>query len=232
MGIAAIVGSNGGIGRALASAVEASGDFSHVLRISRQQDADIRMDLADEDSIADAAAHIGAMADNLSLCIVATGLLHDGDIGPEKTLRSLDPEWMMQNYRVNTVGPAMVAKHFLPVMPRKTAYHFAVLSARVGSISDNRLGGWHSYRASKAALNMVIRNLAIEIGRSNSAAIIAGLHPGTVDTGLSAPFQANVAEGKLFTAEYSASRMLKLLLQLTPADSGKIFAWDGAEIAP
>lgn len=232
MEMAAIVGADGGIGSALADMLETGGDYSRVLRLSRRPGADINMELTDEASIAAAATQISEMRDSLTLCIVATGLLHKNENGPEKTLRSLDPAWMMENYRINTIGPAIVAKHFLPVMPRRSAYRFAAISARVGSISDNRLGGWHSYRASKAALNMVIRNLGIEIARSNSEAIIAALHPGTVDTGLSAPFQANVAEGKLFTAQYSASRMLQVLLQLTPADSGKIFAWDGEEIAP
>ena len=109
---------------------------------------------------------------------------------------------------------------------------FAALSARVGSISDNRIGGWYGYRAAKAALNMTIRNLAIELGRTHKQALCVGLHPGTVDTALSEPFQKNVAPERLFTPDYAAIRMLSVLDQLTPADSGKCLAWDGAEIQP
>jgi NAD(P)-dependent dehydrogenase (short-subunit alcohol dehydrogenase family) len=115
-------------------------------------------------------------------------------------------------------------------MLREQRAVFAALSARVGSISDNRLGGWHSYRASKAALNMLLRNLAVELGRSHPQAVVAGLHPGTVDTGLSRPFQKGVADGKLFAPAYSAERLLAVLDGLTPADSGGVFAWDGARI--
>ena len=121
-------------------------------------------------------------------------------------------------------------KHFLPLMPRDRRAVFAALSARVGSIGDNRLGGWHSYRASKAALNMILKNLSIELARTHPQAVVAGLHPGTVDTALSVPFQKGVAADKLFTADYSASRLLAVLDGLTPADSGGVFAWDGARI--
>jgi NAD(P)-dependent dehydrogenase (short-subunit alcohol dehydrogenase family) len=115
-------------------------------------------------------------------------------------------------------------------MPRDRRAVFAALSARVGSIGDNRLGGWHSYRASKAALNMILRNLAVELGRTHPQAVVAGLHPGTVDTGLSAPFQRGVKPEKLFTADHSAERLLTVLERLTPADSGGVFAWDGQRI--
>jgi NAD(P)-dependent dehydrogenase (short-subunit alcohol dehydrogenase family) len=142
----------------------------------------------------------------------------------------MTPEHLLRDYRINTVGPALVMKHFAPLMLREQRAVFAALSARVGSISDNRLGGWHSYRASKAALNMLLRNLAVELGRSHPQAVVAGLHPGTVDTGLSRPFQKGVADGKLFAPAYSAERLLAVLDGLTPADSGGVFAWDGARI--
>ncbi|MFN7324316.1 MAG: SDR family NAD(P)-dependent oxidoreductase, partial [Sphingomonadales bacterium] len=120
--------------------------------------------------------------------------------------------------------------HFLPLLPRDRRAIFTALSARVSSISDNRLGGWHAYRASKAALNMIVRNLAIELTRSHKEAIVATLHPGTVDTGLSQPFQRNVAPGKLFTPAFSVDKLLGVLDRLTPADSGNLFAWDGQKI--
>lgn len=142
----------------------------------------------------------------------------------------LTAEHLLRDYRVNTVGPALVAKHFLPLLPRDRRAIFAALSARVGSTSDNRLGGWHSYRASKAALNMILRNLAIELVRSHPQAIVAGLHPGTVQTRLSEPFQRGVQPEKLFTPEHSAGRLLSVLDGLAPADSGGVFAWDGTVI--
>ena len=164
-----------------------------------------------------------------TLIVVATGVLHDG-LQPERSFRQLDAEHLLRDYRVNAMGPALAAKHLLPLMPRDRRAVFAALSARVGSIADNRLGGWHAYRASKAALNMILRNLSVEMARSHPQAVIAGLHPGTVATDLSAPFQKGVAEGKLFTADYSAERLLSVLSNLTPADSGGVFAWDGVRV--
>jgi NAD(P)-dependent dehydrogenase (short-subunit alcohol dehydrogenase family) len=141
---------------------------------------------------------------------------------------------VLQAYRrvfdINTFGPALIAKHFLPIMPTDRRAIFAALSARVGSISDNGLGGWHAYRASKAALNMLIRNFAIEWARRNDQAVCVGLHPGTVDTGLSKPFQSNVPEDRLFSAKQSASYLLDVIERLSPADTGKVFDWAGKEI--
>ena len=124
----------------------------------------------------------------------------------------------------------MVAKNFLPKLAKDQRAVFAALSARVGSISDNQLGGWYSYRASKAALNMIIKNLSIEMKMRYKQTIIVGLHPGTVDSRLSKPFQANVPAGKLFTADYAVAKMLEVINTLTPENSGKCYAWDGKEI--
>ena len=131
---------------------------------------------------------------------------------------------------MNTFGPALVARYILPLMARNGRAVFSALTARVGSIDDNRLGGWHAYRASKAALNMLLRNYAIEQARRNDDFIVAGLHPGTVDTRLSRPFQMNVPDGQLFTPQISAAHMLRVIYRLTPADSGKCFDWAGKEI--
>jgi NAD(P)-dependent dehydrogenase (short-subunit alcohol dehydrogenase family) len=136
----------------------------------------------------------------------------------------------MRQYAVNAVGPALVAKHFLPLMPKQGRSVFAVLSARVGSISDNRLGGWYGYRASKAALNQLVRSLSIEDKRRYDRGIVVALHPGTVDTKLSRPFQQ--AGRDLFQPDRAAVQLLDLIDGLRPADSGKLFAWDGSEIAP
>lgn len=222
---AVVIGSSGGIGGALVRRLEAAGDHAVVHALSRSGTG---LDLEDEASIAAAAARI-AKGPPPALVIVATGVLH-GEHSPERSYRALTAEHLMRDYRLNAIGPALVAKHLLPLMPRESRGVFAALSARVGSIGDNRLGGWHAYRASKAALNMLIRNLAIEHGRTHKAGVVVGLHPGTVATDLSAPFQAGVAPDKLFTPEHSAAALLSVIDGLEPADSGGVFAWDGQRI--
>jgi len=222
---AIVIGASGGIGAAVTARLEASGRYAAVHALSR---SGTRFDLEDEASIAAAAAQV-AEGPAPALVFVATGVLHNG-FEPERSWRALDPEHLLRDYRVNAVGPALVARHFLPLLPRDRRAVFAALSARVGSIGDNRLGGWHSYRASKAALNMILRNLAVEMARTHPQAVVAGLHPGTVDTGLSAPFQRGVKPERLFTAAHSAERLLGVLDGLTPDDSGGVFAWDGARI--
>jgi NAD(P)-dependent dehydrogenase (short-subunit alcohol dehydrogenase family) len=226
---AVVIGASGGIGGAFEAALVEEGAFEVVHGFARSRSGTQHLDLLDEKSIAAAAAHV-AQGPPPTLVIVATGLLHAGDHGPEKALRDLDPDWLAQVYAVNAIGPALVAKHFLPVMPRTGRSVFAALSARVGSISDNRLGGWHGYRASKAALNMLVRNLAIEERRRNDRAIVVALHPGTVDTGLSRPFQGSVQPGRLFDAERAALQLLDVIEELKVPDSGKLFDYEGAEI--
>jgi len=194
------------------------------------------IDFTDETSIEMAAGFardiMASQKRTIDLILETAGMLHTDNIKPEKSLRDINMDAFLKVFQVNTFGPALVMKHFLPLLPRKKKTIFAALSARVGSISDNRLGGWYVYRASKAALNMLIRNAAIETGRRNKDAIIVGLHPGTVDSPLSKPFQSAVPEGKLFTANYSADRLLSVLDTLTPQDSGALFAWDGQRISP
>lgn len=226
---AVVIGASGGIGGAFEAALVEEGAFDIVHGFARSRSGPYRLDLLDEASIAAAAAHV-AQGPAPALVIVATGLLHEGDLGPEKALRDLDPAWLSRLYAVNAIGPALVAKHFLPLMPRTGSPVFAALSARVGSISDNRLGGWHGYRASKAALNMLVRNLAIEERRRNDRAIVVALHPGTVDTALSRPFQGNVQPGRLFDAERAALQLLDVIEELKVTDSGKLFDYEGMEI--
>ena len=235
---AAVIGATGGLGRAFVEALSASGEVSTVFALSRSAfptaDPKVRpvpIDLEDDASIAQAAAAIAADAGTLHLVIVAAGVLHLGDdVQPEKTWQSLDGRAMERVFRINTVGPALVAKHFLPLLARDRKAAFAALSARIGSISDNQLGGWHAYRASKAALNMMIRNLSIELARRCPDALCVGLHPGTVDTALSKPFQSGVPAEKLFTAPDSAAHLLRVLDRLGPEESGHVFAWDGTRI--
>lgn len=232
----AVVGAAGGIGRALTSALAEHPRVESVLACHRRGAAPdhpkVRarhLDLEDEATIEAAAA--GLDGEKLDLVVVATGILHDGaELGPEKTWRSLDLAAFERVYRINTIGPALVGKHFLPHLARDRKSLFAAISARVGSIGDNQLGGWHAYRASKAALNMILKNFAIELGRRNKHAVCIGLHPGTVDTGLSAPFQGSVPEGKLFTPDYVAKCFLQVFDASTTADSGSVLAYDGSTI--
>ena len=227
---AAVIGASGGIGAALAAGLEASG--TQVVRRSRSAgESAIFLDLEDEASIAAAATKI-AQGGELDLVVVASGYLHSNGKGPEKDWRHIDAINLARNFAVNATGPALVAKHFLPLLPARGRAGFAAISARVGSISDNRLGGWYGYRASKAALNMLIRTLSVELARKKPDAFCIGLHPGTVDTALSEPFQRNVPEGKLFTPEYSASRLLEVIASRDASHSGNLFAFDGEMIAP
>jgi NAD(P)-dependent dehydrogenase (short-subunit alcohol dehydrogenase family) len=224
---AVVIGASGGIGAALEAALIDEGIT--VQGFSRSETGARHIDLEDEASIATAA---GRITGSPTLVVVATGLLHDGERGPEKAMRDLDPVWMARNFAINAIGPALVAKHVLPLMPKTGRMVFAVLSARVGSISDNKLGGWYGYRASKAAVNQLVRTLAIEDKRRNSSGIVVALHPGTVDTGLSRPFQGHVAPGRLFKPDRAAVQLLDVIDGLRAPDSGKLFAWDGAEVTP
>lgn len=230
-----MIGASGGIGSALARALRAEPRAAAVHALSRKSfraggDANGGIDITDEASVAAAAETVAAHGP-VDLVIVASGILHNGEgLQPEKRMRDLDPATMQRIYQVNTVGPVIVAKHFLPLLRRDGKTVFAALSARVGSISDNRLGGWASYRASKAALNMFLKTLAIEHARTRPESAVIALHPGTVDTALSKPFQGNVPDDKLFTPEFAAERLLCVLDRVTSADSGGFFAWDGSRI--
>lgn len=226
---AVIIGASGGIGAALEATLIEEGIFDRVHGFARSRPAPFQMDLLDEQSIEAAAAHV-AQGPPPTLVLVATGILHAGDKGPEKAMRELDPQWLAHVYAVNAIGPALVAKHFLPIMPRTGRTVFAALSARVGSIKDNHLGGWYGYRASKAALNMLIRTSAIEERRRNDRSIVVALHPGTVNTALSAPFQGNVPAGKLFDPGRAALQLLDVVEGLKPADSGNLIDFEGAAI--
>jgi NAD(P)-dependent dehydrogenase (short-subunit alcohol dehydrogenase family) len=228
-GAAVVIGASGGIGGAIEAALIEEGAFDVVHGFARSRTGAQHLDLLDEASIVAAAAHVAA-GPPPTLVIVATGLLHRGDHGPEKTLRDLDPDWLAQVYAVNAIGPTLVAKHFLPIMPRTGHVVFAALSARVGSIGDNRLGGWYGYRASKAALNMLVRTVAIEERRRNDRAIVVTLHPGTVDTDLSRPFQGNVQPGRLFAPDRAALQLLDVMDGLKVSDSGKHFDFAGEEV--
>ena len=231
-----IVGSTGGIGRAFIDTLAASEQVSQIYALSRggqshpsSKVANLTFDFTDEASI-EAAAEALRETGAFDLCVIATGLLQGEGIAPEKNMRAMTLEAFQKSFMINTFGPAVTAKYFLPLMRRDRKAVLAALSARVGSISDNRIGGWYAYRASKAALNMVLKTLSIEFGRRFKETVIIGLHPGTVDTDLSKPFQGNVPEGKLFTPEFSAENLLSVIDQAQPEDSGSLFAWDGEKV--
>lgn len=226
---ALVFGASGGIGHAFVEQLRAQPGCGEVLAASRSAPAPWNFRLEDEASIAAVAAAAGA-GGPLDLVIVATGVLQAPGLTPEKSWRALDPEALSRSFAVNTIGPALIAKHTLGLLRRDAKSVFACLSARVASIEDNRLGGWHGYRASKAALNMLVRNFAIELRQRNPRAVCLALHPGTVDTALSAPFQAGVDPAKLQTPERSVSALLRVIDGVGPADSGRLIAWDGATI--
>ncbi|MEM6900868.1 MAG: SDR family NAD(P)-dependent oxidoreductase [Pseudomonadota bacterium] len=230
---AAIIGASGGIGGAFVNALAARDDVTEVLALSRSGTAfdspkitPGHIDIIHENSVLEASQQAG----ELDWVIVASGILSDGEaLKPEKSWRDLNMDAFERVFRINTFGPALVAKHFLPLLPRKRRAVFASLSARVGSISDNGLGGWHAYRASKTALNMLIKNLSIELGRRNAEAICVGLHPGTVATDLSAKFSGGVNH-EIFTPDQSASYLIDVLDDLSADQTGKVFDWKGEEI--
>lgn len=216
---ALIVGAAGGLGRAFADVLEAEG--ARVTRWSRSSG----VDPADAASIAAAIAALPAPPD---LVIICNGVLHGPSIAPEKANSQLQADTLATVLAINAIQPATLAAQLLPIMPKGRKSVLAVLSARVGSISDNRLGGWHSYRASKAALNQLIRTMAIEQARRNPEQILLTLHPGTVDTGLSKPFQSGVKT--LFSPETSARHLLAVIDAATPAQSGQLIDWQGVAI--
>ncbi len=220
----------GHIGTALAEAALAAPDAPPVQLVTRGTPPEgataHQLDPGDESALA-------ALAEGLpeiSGLLITLGTLHTEAYAPEKTLKALDPAAMAEVYRVNCILPATILKHFLPRLPRKAPAFAAALSARVGSISDNSLGGWVSYRASKAALNQVIRTFSIELARTHPLARLIGLHPGTVATPLSQPYRGQAP--RVFTPAESAAHLWRVINTTTPDDTGKLFAWDGQEIRP
>ena len=226
-----MLGAGGGLGCALVEALVADG-WNEVHALSRTGGGIAgaqpgTADVTDEDSLAAAAGRIGGPVE---LVFVTAGVLTGRHARPERRLANLTPEGLIDSFTVNAAGPALAAKHFIPLLPRDRRAVFAVLSARVGSLADNRLGGWYGYRASKAALNMVVRTLAVELGRTHPHAVCAALHPGTVDTTLSRPFQRSVPDEALQSPTAAARRLLATAARLTRDDCGGFFDADGVAI--
>ena len=224
-----VIGSTGGIGSALVRALNIALPAGQVLALSRSSVP--ALDLLQEESLSRAAAFIAqqsqATGRRLRLVINATGTLHKPH-PPEKSWTQLDGTAMAQVFAINTLGPALLMKHLLPLLPREGKAVFATLSAKVGSIGDNRLGGWYSYRASKAALNQMVRTAAIELRRRHPEALCVALHPGTVETGLSTPFAKTGLD--VVSPALAASRLLQVIDGLTASDSGGFFNHDGTAL--
>ena len=216
---ALVIGASGGIGQAVAARLEADG--ATVTRLSRSADG---LDVTDEASIRTALA---ALAGPFELVFVATGALSIDGQDPEKTFKSLDASRLAEQFALNAIGPALVLKHALPLMPRDRRSVFAALSARVGSIGDNRAGGWYGYRAAKAALNQLLHTAAIEVARTHPEAVVAALHPGTVTTPLTEKY---LGRHPSVPPETSADNLLRVIAELTPEQSGGFFDWAGKEI--
>ena len=193
----------------------------------------ISMDVSSQKSVGKAFSLISEHTNKLHLIINCTGLLHnDEGLHPEKRLEDVNTDNLVQSFTVNSIGPLLIARYALPLLRHEERSILSNISARVGSISDNRAGGWYAYRAAKAAQNMITKTLAIELNRRSPHTICIGLHPGTVNTKLSKPFQRNLKLGQLTTAEQSVNYLYKVITGLEKKDSGKIFAWDGSEISP
>jgi NAD(P)-dependent dehydrogenase (short-subunit alcohol dehydrogenase family) len=215
-GIAVVIGASGGIGGAIVGALQNSRHFAEVMRLSRSGAPSL--DITSEPSIAQAAAEIAARGGELRLVFDATGFLHDGDFAPEKSWTQIDPDHLQKSFAVNAIGPALLMKHFLPLLAADGRAVFATLSAKVGSIGDNQLGGWYAYRAAKAALNQLVKTASIELKRRRPQAICVALHPGTVATALTGPFAKTDLDVQ--TPQAAAALLLATIEALEPGDSG------------
>lgn len=222
---AVVIGAGGGLGHALAAALEQGGAYGRVTRLGRGSVPPL--DLLSEPGVAAAAASVAGHGE-VRLVLDATGFLHDGRYRPERSWRDIDPAHMAHAFAVNAIGPALLMKHFCPWLAREGRAVFATLSARVGSIGDNRLGGWHSYRASKAALNQLVRTAAVELRRHNPAALCVALHPGTVDTALSAPFAKAGLDVR--SPDTAAQEVLGVLAGLDAGQSGGFYDQHGEPV--
>ena len=205
---------------------------SELLDLERHEDRlkCLQVDITDESQIAAATKEIQNSVKQLHLVIYCVGVLHDRYLSPEKSLRQIEPEKLLYSFQVNSIGAVLLAKHLMPLFNKKERSIFASISAKVGSIGDNRLGGWYGYRASKAALNMFLKTTAIEYSRRCPKTIVVALHPGTTDTRLSQPFQKNVLPGKLFPVEHTVDLLSQVISGLEIKDSGEFFSWDGTQL--
>lgn len=235
-----VAGASGGIGQAFCQQLTEQFPAIELIRLARQTaklqplsvpTQDISFDITDRTSISNA---LKSLPDKLDIdwVFIATGWLHDDIRQPEKTWRRLEAEPLLHAYTINAIGPALLMKQLLTKLNPEHPTTIGILSARVGSISDNQIGGWHAYRASKAALNMLIKNFAIELKRMKRPTVVVSLQPGTTDTPLSEPFKRNVPPDHLQTPEFTASHLLQVMQCLQTADSGQLFDYAGFCFAP
>ena len=219
--VAVVFGASGGIGSALYEELRKTQQFDEVIRFSRP-----RLDLCDEASISEATATLPS--GHVRLAINATGFLHDTQQRPEKSLRNLNPAFLAHSFAVNAIGPALLLKYVVPLLPRAGRSVIANISARVGSMGENQLGGWYGYRSSKAALNQFVRTASIELARTHPDAICVALHPGTVATKLSAPYIAR--NHATHTPAEAARNLLGVIANLKPMNTGGFFDWRGTAV--
>jgi NAD(P)-dependent dehydrogenase (short-subunit alcohol dehydrogenase family) len=210
--------------------LSASGELLALAEHNPERLICIPLDVTQESQIAELVQKIQTTARRLHWVINCVGMLHDGALQPEKSLQQINTEQLLKYFQINSISAALLAKHLLPLLKHQQRSVFASISAKVGSIGDNQLGGWYGYRASKAALNMLIKTAALEYNRKSPNTIIALLHPGTTDTRLSEPFQRNVPPEKLFSIERTVNQLWTVLNQLEPTDSGQFFSWDGTAL--
>ena len=245
-GVRMVIGANRGIGLALTAAQLRDPRVTRVIATHRQG-ADLQqlsllsqqhgeklslhaLDVVDGRNLEEFGRFLKQQQGGIDLTIHAAGILHEENVQPEKSFMHCRPDSLMRMFEVNSIGPLMVAGKLLTSQPRQRHFKFAVLSAMVGSIGDNRLGGWYGYRASKAALNQFIKTLAIECRIKYPNAALVAIHPGTTDTELSRPYQNSVKPGKLYTPEQTASRILNVIDSTGPERSGEFLNWDGNPI--
>ena len=243
---ALIVGASQGIGLGFVKALLQRENVERVFATYRSQETSselfalqqlygdrlkcLRVDVTQESQIAKAIEQIQTSINELHLAIYCVGVLHEGDLTPEKSLRQINADNLIYSFQVNSIGAVLLAKHLMPLFKKSSRSIFASISAKVGSIGDNRLGGWYGYRASKSALNMFLKTTAIEYSRRCPKTIVVALHPGTTDTKLSKPFQKNVPPDKLFAVEHTVNLLSKIISSLKQQDSGEFFSWDGSKL--
>ena len=244
---ALVQGASRGIGLGFVEALLDHPRAGRVIATARQPDAStglqelaakhgerlrlLPLDVKDEAAVAGLRDAASAEVDRLHLVINAAGVLHDGEgLFPEKKLDDLQLTNLEKSFRVNAFGPLLVSRALAPLLTHREHAVLANISARVGSIGDNHLGGWYAYRGAKAAQNMFTRGVAVELGRRAKKLVCVALHPGTTDTGLSEPFQQRVPEHKLFPVSRTVEQLLAVIDTLGPEHSGRFFGWDGAEI--
>lgn len=236
-----IIGASGGIGLGFVKILQQYPQINQIYATYRRRESAVNlltipqvkclpMDLTREQEISQVIATILNEIKQLHLVINCVGILHDEKMQPEKSLAQVNTENLLSYFQVNSIGSLLLAKHLLPLFKHEQSSIFASISAKVGSIGDNKLGGWYGYRASKAALNMFMRTSAIEYSRKSPKTIIVSLHPGTTDTQISKPFQKNVPPEKLFTVDRTVNQLLTVINNLTIADSGEFFSYDGTKL--